>query len=247
MAYVTQTTARSELRIGHLRLQKPEAMLSLTSIAIDPDVSAHCANEGTEQLSWLLRIERNSLTTGSAHPSVDGKTFVFANDSVGTSECDGFVAKPVPIAPVTVAAAHLDNAFVAMVPALNIANYKAGHAWPLREVRIEVSDTTNPSCVGRWNPKWWCDGDSLGWTDGGRMTAKLALEDADRIILKSAGCQSLCAILVNDALKTEGKVCKRGPDGKIPEYGDACIGGTSCKNAFELVATFSAYGVDIVP
>jgi len=45
----------------------------------------------------------------------------------------------------------------------------------------------------------------------------------------------------------DGKVCKRGPDGKVPEIGDACIGGTSCKNAWLFSATFGSYGVTITP
>jgi hypothetical protein len=65
--------------------------------------------------------------------------------------------------------------------------------------------------------------------------------------VKSAGCQSLCALLANDPTKTEAatKTCKKNADGSYPEIGDTCVGGASCKNAFRLVATFAAYGVTI--
>ena len=48
----------------------------------------------------------------------------------------------------------------------------------------------------------------------------------------------------NDATKTDGRVCKR-VNGVVPEIGTTCVGGTSCKNAFQFSATFGAYGVDI--
>lgn len=50
-------------------------------------------------------------------------------------------------------------------------------------------------------------------------------------------------ILVNDVTKTDGKRCKRGPDGKVPEIGNSCLGGTGCKNACLLSTSFGAYGV----
>jgi hypothetical protein len=53
--------------------------------------------------------------------------------------------------------------------------------------------------------------------------------------------------MVNDATKTVSGLCKRGADGKIPEWGDSCVGGTSCKNAFTFSATFGSYSTPIAP
>lgn len=246
MARVRQSSSRSDLRIGRLRFWRPQALLSLSSIQFDPHVNARCANGGTEALSWLLRIEGDSLTTGSARPSIDGKTFWLATDTLaGPSECPGFPGTAISVAPVTASLIRRDSGFSARIDALNIALFRDGYALPFRDVVIDVPAMNNPSCIGAWNPRWWCDGDSLGWTTGGKITAKITLEDSDRIPIKPAGCQSLCAILVNDAARTDGKVCKRDGSGKLPEIGDACVGATDCKNAFAFTMTFAAYGIDL--
>lgn len=246
MARAPQSADRSTLRIGRLRLWKPESMLALSSIEIDPHVNARCANGGTESISWLLDLRGTTLTTGSARPSDDGKTFSFATQTLAApTDCPGVVGRSASIAPAAVEVSRTGTGFRAELDALTVAAFEAGYALPLRDLTIEVPTMNNPSCIGTWDPQWWCDGDSLGWTTGGRITAKLAVEDADRIPIKSAGCQSLCAILANDPMKTEGKVCKRGVDGRIAETGDACIGGDTCKNAFQFVITFAAYGIQL--
>ncbi len=242
MARAPQSADRSTLRIGRLRLWKPEAALALSSFELDPSVNAQCANRGTESISWLLHLQTITLTTGSARPSVDGRTFSFANETLAAPmDCPGFVGRPATIAPATVEVSRRGTGFRAHLEALNIAAY----ALPLRDLTFDVPTMNNPACIGAWDPQWWCDADSLGWTTGGRITAKLGVEDADRIPIKAAGCQSLCAILANDAMKTGGKVCKRGIDGRIAEIGDACIGGDTCKNAFQFVITFAAYGIQL--
>jgi len=251
MATVKQSSPRSVYRIGRLRLWKPDALLSLASSLFDPKVAARCANGGTEELSWLLAVDRrsNTLTTGSSRPSTDGRTFQFVDEATSSdaATCLGVPAPPVRIAPARAPIAMTGTGFAAApMPALDIAIYDASGlptVLPLREVSIRVPSTPDPSCIGSWNPKFWCDGDFLGWTTGGAIVAKITAEEADRVLIRPAGCQSLCAILVNDFTKTDGKVCKRGPDGKVPEIGDSCAGGTGCKNAFTLSATFGAYGV----
>jgi len=257
MATVKQSLPRTTHRIGRLRLWKPDALLSLAPIAFDPNVNAKCANVGTEQFSWLLTVDRsaNTLTTGSARASTDGRTFALVDQTLAPSAlgsiCPGFVGSSIRIAPVTTAISVTGTGFAAApMAALNVAIYDAISdefgvpiVLPLREVSIRVPSMPDPSCIGSWNPKYWCDGDTLGWTTGGAITAKISVEEADRVPIKSAGCQSLCAILVNDSTKTDGRVCKRGPDGKVPEIGNTCLGGASCKNAFTLSTTFGAYGV----
>ena len=75
------------------------------------------------------------------------------------------------------------------------------------------------------------------------LTGKITVEDADRVPIKTAGCQSLCAILANDSSKVSGKLCKRGADGKIPPIGDSKVDVQG--DSFLLSATFAAYGVTI--
>lgn len=253
MAPVKQSLPTTTHRIGRLRLWKPDALLSLASIAFDPNLNARCANGGTESMSWLLSIDRTTktLTTGSSHASTDGRTFAYVDETLDPSKlaavCPGFTAPaPIRIAAAKVPFAVTGSGFAAQIPSLNVANYDSSGVpivLPLREVSMRVPSMPDPSCIGSWEAKYWCDGDSLGWTTGGSIVAKISAEDADNVPIKSAGCQSLCAILVNDSTKTDGRRCKRGPDGKVPEIGDTCLGGTGCKNAFLLSTSFAAYGV----
>lgn len=263
MATVKQSGPLLDHRIGRLRLWAPDALLSLTSIAFDPNINARCANSGTESFNWLLQINRTARTlkTGSAKPSADGVKFSFLDESFSGAStsaiCPGFVGPtaPLDLRPVTVEYAVVGAGLetgeeTLLIPSLNVAIYDSSGipiVLPLRQARFRVASLDDTTCIGSWNKSYWCDGDSLGWTTGGRVVAKITAEDADRVPIKSAGCQSLCAILVNDATKTDGKTCKRGPDGKIPEIGTHCVGGTSCKNAFLFSATFGSYGIDIVP
>lgn len=259
MATVKQSGPLLDHRIGRLRLWAPDALLSLTSIAFDPNINARCVNGGAESFNWLLQINRTAgtLKTGSAKPSADGAKFTFLNESYsGTPAatfCPGFVGPtaPLDLRPVTVSFATIGAGIeTPLLPSLNIAIYDSagiGIVLPLREARFRVASLTDTTCFGSWNKSYWCDGDSLGWTTGGSVVAKITAEEADRVPIRSASCQSLCAILVNDATKTDGKTCKRGPDGKVPEIGTHCVGGTSCKNAFLFSATFGSYGIDILP
>ncbi|MGZ3416621.1 MAG: hypothetical protein ACXVEE_02085 [Polyangiales bacterium] len=245
-------------RIGRMRFFAPTSLLSLAPIAFDPNVNPACFLGGTENLSTLLRIDRgaHSFTIGNSHPSTDGKTFSFSTESIDgaaiASSCPGFTGPtaPISLAPVSVTYTEASGlALAAKLPLLNLAVFGSSPlVMPLRDVVVRVpSFGTDGQCIGSWSAKYWCDGDTLGWTDGGSLVGHVTLEDADRIPVKSAGCQSLCAILVNDATKTVGGLCKRGADGKIPESGDSCVGGTSCKNAFTFSLTFASYATPIVP
>ncbi len=259
MARVKQGGPILEHRMGRMRLWAPDALLSLAPIAFDPNVNARCCNGGNESLNWLFRIDRGAkvLEVGSARASADGAKFSFlaesfSGDTAGAI-CPGFVgpSTPLDLRPIRVAIAATGTGFQsAVIASLNIANFDRSGSpivLPLREVTVKVPSISDPSCIGSWDKKYWCDGDSLGWTTGGSIVAKITAEDADRVPLREAGCQSLCAILVNDATKTSGRTCKRSADGKVPEIGTHCVGGTSCKNAFLLSVTFGSYGVDIAP
>ena len=116
----------------------------------------------------------------------------------------------------------------------------------LREgIMKSVTISDDLSCIGKWQAPYWTDGDTLGWTTGGILTGYITAEDADNVPVKTAACQSLCAILANDATKTTGGKCKRdsGTGKIVAGVGpDPTSDGTP---AFLLSATFGAYGVDI--
>jgi hypothetical protein len=258
MAPVKQTAPVLEHRVGRLRLWVPYALRALAPIAFDPNINSRCANNGSEGFSWLLRIDTatKTLQTGPSRASSDGATFAFLNESYSGSDaskiCPGFVGPTTPVAlraetaPLFTSGAGL----IALIPTLTLTIFDSAGIpllLPFRDARIRLGSVADPTCIGKWDRSYWCDGDTLGWTDGASLVAKISVEDADRVPVRSAGCQSLCAILANDATKTEGKVCKRGPDGKVPPIGNTCVGGEGCNDAWWFSATFSSYGVNITP
>lgn len=257
MAVAEQTGSVQSFRMGRIRLWSPEALLSLAPIAVDPNVNPKCANGGSETFTWLIQVDRtkNTIKTGGSRDSTDGgKTFAFLNEKVSGERlgeiCPGFVGpkEEIDLSPVESTITFDGDTFTTpKIEKINVPIFDTSGIpviLPLREAYIKNA-TIKGSCIGKFEKDYWCDGDSLGWTTGGAIVAKITAEDADRIPIKSAGCQSLCAILANDAKLTDGKVCKRGADGKVPEIGTTCIGGGSCKDAFLLSATFGAYGVEI--
>jgi len=256
MAAVEQTAATKNFRMGRIRLWSPNSLVSLAAIAVDPNVNPKCANNGAESFTWLMQIDSAAKTikTGGARASADGKTFGFLDESVNTASlesiCPGFKgpSEPVNLRPVTAPYTETNGKISTdSIPLINVPIFDTSGLpiiLPLREAALK-NVTIEGSCIGKWEKQFACSGTTLGWTTGGAILAKITAEEADKVPVKSAGCQSLCAILANDATKTDGKVCKKGPDGKVPEIGTHCVGGTSCKNAFLLSATFGAYGIDI--
>lgn len=255
MYTVEQTGTTKNFRMGRIRLWSPAALLSLTSIAVDPNVNATCANSGTESFTWLMQVDTaaKKIKTGGARAGVESRDFAFLTEKVDASKvadiCPGFVGPkdPVDLSPVTSDITLDGDKFTTpQIAQINVPIFDTSGVpiiLPLREAFIKNAQIKG-SCIGKFEKDYWCDGTTLGWTTGGAIIAKITAEDADRVPVKSASCQSLCAILVNDATKTDGKVCKR-VDGKIPEIGTHCVGGATCKNAFLLSATFGAYGVNI--
>lgn len=246
------------LRLGRSKVWAPEALRSLAAIAIDANVTAKCAG-GTEAFNWLIKIDRKNgtITTGGARASADGKTYKFAREQIQpatiASVCPGFPAtgEPIDIGPVTTAFSFTGTKFTSpTAKKVNVAIFSddVPLVLPLSESTLtDVQLSENGSCVGTFHKNYACDGDTRGWSTGGAIVSKITVEDADRVPIKAAGCQSLCALLANEpALIGPDKRCKRGPDGKIPAIGDACVGGEGCKNAFKLMTTFGAYTVDIV-
>lgn len=256
------------LRMGRIRLWSPEALLSLAPIAVDPNVNQKCAAGGAESFTWLMQIDKakGMMKTGGSRGALDkdlpanasGKTFAFVNEKIDASKldsiCPGFKgpAEPIDLAPIDVKLTFSDAAKTTFstetMPLINIPIFSDAVPviLPIREgVLKNATLSVGGSCIGKWSREYWCDRDTLGWTTGAQLVGKMTAEEADHVPVKSAGCQSLCKLLVNDPAKSDGNYCKKGADGKVPEIGDTCVGGTSCKNAFTLSATFSAYGVTI--
>jgi len=267
MAPVMQSGDVSNLRMGRIRLFAPDSLLAITAIAVDPNVNPKCLNNGTDEFSWLMQIDKkaNNIKTGGARKSLDGgKTYAFLAETVDASKigeiCPGFEGptKPVDLAPITSTITFTGQAFsTKSIDLINVPIFDATSGvpiiLPLRDAFLKnVTLSADGTCIGKWEKDFWCDGDTIGWTTGGNIVGKITVEDADRVPVKSASCQSLCAILANDLTKTTknkagNSVCKRNADGvTYPEIGDSCAGGgASCKNAFRLAAGFGAYGINI--
>ena len=256
MATTKQTGDVLSMRMGRIRLWAPAALLSLAPLAVDPNVNPVCMNGGAESFNWLLQIDKknNTLKTGGARKSADHKTFSFLDgekiDGSALNEiCPGFVGPttPVDMSAITFPITFAGNTFkTGQLDKINIPIFDGTVPiiLPIQQGLIKnVTISADGNCIGSWNKDYYCDGDTLGWQTDGVLTGKITVEDADKVPIKTAGCQSLCAILANDSTKLDGKLCKR-VDGKIPPIGDATV--TSTNDAFLLSATFSAYGVTIV-
>lgn len=258
MAPVKQSGNVLNYRMGRIRLWAPEALLSLTALAVDPNVNAKCFNNGNESFNWLLQVDKtkNTLLTGGAQVSADHKTFAFLSQKVDGKDlsgiCPGFVGPDaaIDLSPISLPITFTGNVFKTdPIKKVNIPIFDGTTTipiiLPLQDGIIKnVTIGDDPTCIGSWNKNHWDDGDTLGWTTGGVLTGKMTVDDADRVPVKTAGCQSLCAILANDSSKTTGKTCKHNADGTVV----AGIGDTTTTDghaAFLLSATFSAFGVDI--
>lgn len=257
MAAVPQSGTVSNLRISRQLALAPLSLVNIARSAINPNVNPRCFNEGRDSFNWLIQIDKKAGTIkmGGARPAADGKTYKFLDEDVDGSTlgivCPGFVGASVSLRPKTVKFTLADEKYRSeVVDKLNMPIYLEAIpiVLPLTEVRFsEVLLSFDGSCVGTWERDYWCDEVSLGWTTAGQIEGKILVSDADKVPVKSLGCQSLCSLLVNDATKTDPttNTCKKNADGSYPELGDTCIGGTGCKNAWTLRTGFAAYGVTI--
>ncbi|MEO7094491.1 MAG: hypothetical protein ABI175_14645 [Polyangiales bacterium] len=254
MASAKQSGDVLSYRMGRIKLWAPEALLSLSALAVDPNVNPKCFNNGNESFNWLLQVDKknNTLTTGGAPINPAHNNFAFSERKVLGSEldavCPGFVGpaetdlKKV-VVPITFSGNKFSSSEIAKIN-IPIFEGTVPIILPIQQGFIKnVTISADNNCIGAFNKDYWCDGDSLGWTTGGTIVGKITVEDADKVPVKTAGCQSLCAILANDSSKVSGKLCKRGSDGKIPNIGDAKV--SVDNDAFQLSATFAAFGVTI--
>lgn len=266
MAMRKQSGAKSDYRFGRLEFAAPASLLALEGIAFTPFVNPNCVDKlSGEGLNLLLRLDRSSGTIqiGGAARSVDHATFSF----LGTS------FDPSTYASVCPGAASAGSAPFALAPASSCISWSTGGTsfstgtmatlnipiydtpsgppmmLPLREASLQdVTVSPDGNCIGSWQRSFFC-GMSVGWTTDGAIVGKIAADDADRIVIKKVGCQSLCALLVNDSSKTDSSGhCRKDASGRvIAGLGDTCVGGAGCKNAFQFTAAFAAYGVTIAP
>lgn len=265
MATVKQSGDVLNFRAGRIKLWAPASLLALEGIAVTPFVNSYCVDKTSgEGFSWLMQVDRknNTITTGGSKKSADHKNFSFLTGQKvdpGTLDaiCPGFSkagAPAIALDPVTASVTWNGNTFsTAMLKTVNIPIFDTDVVTnppvilPLQEAYMKnVTISADSNCIGSWDGKYYC-GASQGWTTDGIIIGKITADDADSVPVKKVGCQSLCALLVNDSSKTDSNGhCKKGADGKvIADIGDACVGGTSCKNAFALSATFGAYGIAI--
>ncbi len=267
MAPVKQSGDVLNYRMGRITLWAPASLVSLQGMAVTPFVDPSCMTPSTgEGFSWLMQLDRskNTLLTGGANKSTDHKTFSFlTGQTVDPSKLDllcpgkGFGqagAQPVPLDPVTVKVSWSGNTFsTEMLQKINIPIFDTTVAsnppviLPLQEAYMkDVTVSADNNCIGSWDSNYYC-GVSEGWTTDGVLIGKITADDADQVPVSKVGCSSLCALLVGDATKTDSTGhCLKGSDGKVVAgYGDSCVGGQGCNNAFLLSATFSAYGVAI--
>ncbi len=259
MALTKQSGDVLSLRMGRIRLWSPSSLVALAPLAVDPNTNLKCANGGGAGFNWLMQIDKKAATlkTGGADRSADGKSWAFSTVKVDSSSldatCPGFKGPtdPIDLSPVTKSITLSGSTFdSALIDRINIPIFEAPGAppiiLPIQGMQFKkVTLSADGTCVGSWDKDHWCDQDSGGWTTGGAVIGKITVEDADHVPLRAAGCQSLCAVLANDATKISGKVCKRGADGKIPAIGNATV--TTTGDAFLLSTTFAAFGVTISP
>jgi hypothetical protein len=266
MAARKQTGPKSDYRLGRLEFAAPTSLISLEGIAFTPFVNPTCVDKTSgEGLNLLLRIDRssNTIQIGGAARSADHATFSFLGttfDPSGyASVCPATASAPGASFALTPASSCLSwstsgtSFSTGTIAALNIPVYDTPSGppmiLPLREASLQdVTVSPDGNCIGSWQKPFFC-GMSVGWTTDGAILGKIGADDADRIVIKKVGCQSLCALLVNDSSKTDSTGhCRKDASGAvIAGLGDTCVGGTGCKNAFQFTAAFAAYGVTISP
>lgn len=250
MAQAIPSDGRSTFRIAFLHFERNIGLLP--DLDFSNELRARCMDKGSEALNWVFEIDRSrsTLRTGPAVSS-DGKRYSLLDTKVTSNPdalCPGFAGtENLEVRPVEAVARFGPNGYFGSDPipyaALTIAS-PAGTVAVLRLHDLVLSGWTSAgdTCIGRWNAPAWC-GATQGWTSlCAGISAKILVEDAERMPLPSSKCRSVCSVLA-DAKHSDGLHCVRGADGAIGEIGDACVGGTGCKNAFEVRAAYGAYAV----
>jgi hypothetical protein len=245
-----QTEQYAKFRLSSIDLGSPRGAI------VEPDdfvraVSPRCLG-GTEKLNILLWYDWTSkkLIIGGGYPLGSNGHFDFASGTAAVTPaiCSTSNAVSMNVAPVVVPLIfdpenylHPDS-----IPVLIIPIYGATvGAFVLHDVEIHGTylNTCN-RCIGSWNSADACSG-KTGWKACAGFSAKIAVEDAERVSLSETTCQTLCATLALRPEDIEFGHCKRDARGVLLAKGDACLSGAGCGDAFDVGATFAASSVEI--
>jgi hypothetical protein len=251
-----------DFRISHLAIWYPKVLADVSDTLVHPMINPSCVG-GSAVLNVLLQLDTTTkqLRVGSARPSKDGKTYAFSDELLDPSlyqdACNA--ASFLPTAPIklqpfsvsyTLSGQRIASGTIART---YIASWdtpsKVPSTVPLIDASIQNAViSADRQCIGKFDPAYACAANhSQGWTTAGLITGKIPLDEADQIPLPVAGCQTLCAVLANDAAKVDGDHCKRGPDGKVIPFGDTCVSGADCHDAVWFSAAFAAQSIVITP
>ncbi|AUX42934.1 hypothetical protein SOCE26_043740 [Sorangium cellulosum] len=248
------------LRMAQLTITKPDVLASgfvasLVAEGLTMNLP-QCYLNGTGTFSWLLEFdtETGKLRTGGALPTDDPRAgYCFANMTVGEFE----------IAPTELDAPLTDGAWSGEAESLNVPIFLDADAepivLPLHQVRLsDATVSADNNCIGRRNVldrTTLCapDEEHPAFTNGGKLSAFVTLEEVDKVILPSVE-QSLCVVLSGNigeyGTGEMPNTCKRDENGQIVLKGDWCSATNApatedCADAYALAADYAASGVEI--
>jgi hypothetical protein len=268
LASVAQTPTHSNLRLATLRIFEPAVFVSIATIAFEPTITPACMG-GSETWNWLVELDEKAQTlrTGGARYAADHATYAYLDgqsltggdlsaacaggfDAGGPTAIVNLASVTTTLKPSAAGATSLPISLVNLPVYPDTKPTSLPIVLPLTNLAFRNVTTSNGgTCVGKFDDAYSCDGDTLGWTPNGAISAQIKVTDADRVPIVPLGCKSLCSLLIGDAKSvkgSDGKLhCPKDASGAYAAVGDSCSTGGSCKDAFALTATFAAYGVAI--
>jgi hypothetical protein len=255
---------RFALRMSHLVFSSPGPfsrgiVASVIAGGASPQLP-QCNLAGDGSLSWILDFDRTGgmIRTGAAQSPIDPLSpYELFSGTIGA----------IAIAPVQTEATP-DSAgefVVSGFPNLQLpVLFAASTGMPLLVLPLrglQISGTLSPdrSCIGTYNaagldPASSCAPDEThpAFIDGGQLTARMTLEEADTIVIDTLG-ETLCVLLTGDAARFGDGArpvshCTRDASGRIVFQGDWCdatdsAATPSCADSMRLSATFAASAV----
>ncbi len=254
------------LRVAQLRLTKPAALArgplrDPFAEAVAPNLPDECRVGGAGTFNMLLRFDRavDKLTVGFAKP-VDrpARGYGLIDETLGGAHVEPAVTRA-PIQP--------DGRFAAASPIdllvplfLDPATGEVA-LLPVRGVHVSGQIGSDGLCIGRFNAEGLKPEDKCAITeaapafvDGGIVRGVVKLEEADAVLLPSAG-HSLCVAIAGDVPKygdgaTPARCRREG--GRIAFQGDWCSttnapATPACADAVQLAGSFAASAVRLAP
>lgn len=260
------------LRVSQLEILRPTGLYGagvndffFAGVTLD---LPRCKLAGLGTFSWLFQIDTTQglLRAGGAKPVSDASLgYAFVDETIDAGNGPLHIA-PVEL-PLTFAGASETFSAKGDAP-LYLPFYFDADATqvvvlPLRALHVSGTLSSDHRCIGAYAPESLelsndClgDRDHHGYVNGGTIEAYLLLEEADTLIAGPFG-QSLCVLLTGDAEqwgdgKTPVAHCARDEKGKILFPGDWCsttnaAKGNGCSDALQLLASFAAGAVKLLP